>query len=189
MWSVALYKSLRQITTFPGFNHGSDCSCNQISRRLWCGEFKNLSSKWRHNLNSCCGIWIKDRVLPRLWCRYQLQLWFNSWPRNVYMLEMWTKKGGKCIISHRKTPTPSQHKEISFGFWRQLKHFGVSYPDLFIDDAVNLPVLSVLQNRRLYTKPSIYWTLSSIHTMTLKVLVPVSVVLQKAPQENHSTDY
>lgn len=99
------------------------------------------------------------------------------------------KKGEKCIISHRKTPTPSQHKEISFGFWRQLKHFGVSYPDLFIDDAVNLPVLSVLQNRRLYTKPSIYWTLSSIHTMTLKVLVPVSVVLQKAPQENHSTDY
>ena len=35
---------------------------------------------------------LKDRALPRLWCRLQLQLRFNPWPRNFHMLWVWPLK-------------------------------------------------------------------------------------------------
>ena len=39
--------------------------------------------------------WVKDLVLLQLWCRLQLPLRFNPWPRNFHVLWVWLKKKKK----------------------------------------------------------------------------------------------
>ena len=39
--------------------------------------------------------WVKDSVLLQLWCRSQLQLRLNPWPRNFHTPRARPKKGKK----------------------------------------------------------------------------------------------
>ena len=41
--------------------------------------------------------WSKDLALPQLWCRAQLWLGFDPWPRNFNMLQLQTKKKKKNL--------------------------------------------------------------------------------------------
>ena len=38
------------------------------------------------------GQWVKDSVLPQLWCRLQLWGGVNPWTRNFHMPQVWGKK-------------------------------------------------------------------------------------------------
>ena len=42
--------------------------------------------------------WVKDLALMQLWCRLQLQLRFNPWPRNLHMLWVQPKKKEKIRL-------------------------------------------------------------------------------------------
>ena len=39
--------------------------------------------------------WVKDLVLPQLWCRSQMWLRFYLWPGNFHLLRVWLKKDKK----------------------------------------------------------------------------------------------
>lgn len=45
--------------------------------------------------------WVKDPLLPRLWCRFQLRCGFDPWPPNFPMPQVWLKK--KKIPKETKT--------------------------------------------------------------------------------------
>ena len=42
--------------------------------------------------------WNKNPALPRLWCRWQLQLGFGPWPGNFHMLQVQPLKKKKIRI-------------------------------------------------------------------------------------------
>ena len=52
--------------------------------------------------------WSKDLALPQLWCRAQLWLGFDPWPRNFNMLQLQTKKKKKKSSAH-SCPYLSHH--------------------------------------------------------------------------------
>ena len=41
---------------------------------------------------------LRDSVLWQLWCKSQLQLRFNPWPRNFHILHIWPLKKKKKVI-------------------------------------------------------------------------------------------
>ena len=47
-----------------------------------------LFSFWAGGVPSVAQ-WVKDLALPQLWCRSQLKLRFDPWPRNFHMLLVW----------------------------------------------------------------------------------------------------
>ena len=50
---------------------------------------------WSRNQSFGCSYvvqWVKDPVLPQLWCRLELQCMFDPWPGNFHMLKMWQKR-------------------------------------------------------------------------------------------------
>ena len=39
--------------------------------------------------------WVKDPALLQLWCRLQLQLQLDTWPKDFHMPQVWQKKKKK----------------------------------------------------------------------------------------------
>ena len=62
--------------------------------------------------------WVKDLVLPQLWYRLQLQLRFDSWPRNFHMLQGRPKKKNTIMLDIYQVILGLQIKQI----WIQLKY-------------------------------------------------------------------
>ena len=38
---------------------------------------------------------VNDTALPQLWCRSQMQLGLDPWPKNFHILQEWLKNGKK----------------------------------------------------------------------------------------------
>ena len=64
--------------------------------------------------------WVKNLALLQLWCKSQLWLKFNPWPRNFHMLWMWPKKT-ICLISI-----------CSYIDIRYIRYIGIRYIDIQI---------------------------------------------------------
>ena len=56
--------------------------------------------------------WVKDMVLPQLWCWSKLQLRFSPWPGNFHMLWVQPKKKKK-EKTHPSSPNPDQPLRIA----------------------------------------------------------------------------
>ena len=63
--------------------------------------------------------WVKDLALPQLWCRWQLWLRFDPWPRNFHMPQVQGGKKKEKGIGLQRHNEPSQlglsKPQISFG--------------------------------------------------------------------------
>jgi len=65
--------------------------------------------------------WVKDPMLPQLWCGWQLWLRFNPWPRNFHMPCCWVlpekeKKKKKKKEEERKKRKPAfgKHQDLRY---------------------------------------------------------------------------
>ena len=79
---------------FPCRFHATSSSTTCCTTTYYPTSSTNM---WVFYLKNFLGVpfvaqWVKDLVLPQLWCRSQLWLEFSPWPRNFHMLPVWPKK-------------------------------------------------------------------------------------------------